>query len=249
MISYLITSKARRRLLELLWRNEELGSVSELARLAGVSFAGAHRELQAMARAGLARRASEGGAPVYRANTTHPGARLLRALLSTKTAEPGADEESDVEVRGWLVDLGALLDAPRRPAPSPERALAVAARLSHRDPSVARVLPALIWKLRHRLDPERLVDEARRQGEKQALGFFIEIAAELGAEPSLARWADPLRDRRVRATRDFFHRSGSPYARQLAELNTPETARRWHYRLNMGVDSFESSFRRHARAA
>jgi hypothetical protein len=150
-------------------------------------------------------------------------------------------------VRGWLVDLGALLDARRRRPLSPERALAAAARLSHRDPSVARILPALIWKHRDRLDPGRLVTEARRQGEKQALGFFIEMAAELGEDPSLACWAEPLRDRRVRATTDFFHGSRSPSARRLSEMHTPPVARRWHYRLNMGLDSFEASFRRHVR--
>ena len=247
MLSYLWPAKARRKLLELLWRDGESGSVSELARLAGVSFASAHQELHAMSRAGLALRASDGGAPVYRANAAHPGARLLKELLSMPAAEAGPDEESDAEVRGWLVDLGALLDARRRKAPFLERALAAAARLSHRDPSVARILPALIWKHRDRLDLDRLLTEARRQGEKQALGFFVEMAAELGRDPSLARRAEPLRDRRVRATKDFFDRSRSPCARRLSEMHTPPVARRWHYRLNMGLDSFEASFRRHVR--
>jgi hypothetical protein len=235
--------------LEVLWRDEESGSVSELARLAGLSFSGAHRELQAMLRADLVRQTSQGGTPVYRANSAHSGARLLRELVTMPTSEPAADDGSDAEVRGWLVDLGALLDAPRRPAPSPERALAAGARLSHRDPSVARILPALVWKLRDRLDPDRLVIEARRQAEKQALGLFVDLAAELGGDPSLLRLAERLRDRRIRSTKDFFHRSRSPYARRLAELNTPDAARRWHYRLNMGMDSFEASFRRHVRAA
>ena len=248
MLSYLLPAKARRRLLELLWRDEESGSVSELARLAGVSFAGAHRELQAMSRAGLVRRASDGGATAYRANPGHPGARILKELLSMPAVQPADDEESDAEVRGWLVDLGALLDARGRKAPSLERALAAAARLSHRDSSVARILPALIWKHRDRLDQDRLLTEARRQGEKQALGFFVEMAAALGGDPSLVRWAKPLRDRRVRATKDFFQRSRSRYARQLAELHTPPPARRWGYRLNMGLDSFEAAFRRHVRA-
>jgi hypothetical protein len=246
MLEYLVPGKSRRRLLELLWRDGESGSVSQLARLAGLSFSGAHRELQAMGRAGLAVRDASGGAPVFRANTAHPEAELLKQLLSPPTLDTRADEKADAEVRGWLVDLGALLDAPRRKAPSPERALAAGARLSHRDPSVARVLPALIWKHRHRLDRERLVAEARRFGERQALGLFLEIAAELGRDPTLAGWADSFRDRRVRAVKDFFETSGSPYARQLAERHTPPVARRWHYRLNMGLDAFESSFRRHA---
>ena len=246
MLEYLITGKVRRRLLELLWRDGESGSVSELARLAGLSFSGAHRELQAMARVGLAVRDASGHAPAYRANAAHPGAGLVRQLLAPGALAASGEEKTASEVRGCLVDHGALLDAPRRKAPSPERALAAGARLSHRDPSVARVLPALIWKHRHRLDRERLLVEARRFGEKQALGLFLEIAAELGRDPSLTRWADTFRDRRVRTVKDFFDSSGSPYARELAERHTPPVARRWHYRLNMGLDAFESSFRRHA---
>jgi hypothetical protein len=107
----------------------------------------------------------------------------------------------------------------------------------------------LIWKHRDRLDRERLLVEGRRSGEKQALGLFLEIAAELGQEPSLAGWAESFRDRRVRTVKDFFDASGSPHARQLAERHTPPVARRWHYRLNMGLDAFESSFRRHRRVA
>jgi hypothetical protein len=185
---------------------------------------------------------------VYRANGTHPRARLLKALVAEAPPKETADE-SDAEARGWLVDLGALLDARRRKAPSLERALAAGARLSHRDPSVARVIPALLWSHRDRLDPDRLVAEARRHGEKQALGFFLETAAELGGDPALTRWAEKLRDHRVRAAKDFFHGSRSRYARRLAELHTPPVARRWHYRLNMGIDSFETSFRRHVGVA
>lgn len=245
MLEYLIPGKSRRRLLALLWRDGESGSVSELARLAGLSFSGAHRELQAMSRAGLAVRSASGHAPAYRANAAHPGAELLKQLLAPSTLVASAEEKTDSEVRGWLVDLGALLDVARRKAPSPERALAAGARLSHRDPSVARVLPALILKHRHRLDRERLLVEGRRFGERQALGLFLEIAAELSQDPTLARWADAFRDRRVRTVKDFFDGTGSVYARQLAERDTPPVARRWHYRLNMGLDAFASSFRRH----
>jgi hypothetical protein len=249
MLSYLVPGKARRRLLELLWHDEVSGSASELARLARVSFAGTHRELQAMSRAGLARRSPVGGAAQYQANTSHPNARLLQELVSLPAPEPETSEASDAEVRGWLVDLGALLDAPRRRAPSPEKALPAAARLSHRDASVARILPALVWMLRDRLDFDRLEAEARSQGERQALGFFTELAGELGGDPTLTRLSARFRDRRVRSTRNFFQRPESPYTRRLADLNTPKTAGRWHYRLNMGMDSFEAAFRRHVRAA
>jgi hypothetical protein len=35
--------------------------------------------------------------------------------------------------------------------------------------------------------------------------------------------------------------------RQLAELKTPEVARKWGFRMNMGLDSFASMFEKGAR--
>jgi hypothetical protein len=43
----------------------------------------------------------------------------------------------------------------------------------------------------------------------------------------------------------FFLEGGdSELERELAELNTPETARRWHYLMNMPFDSFASLFKK-----
>ena len=35
-------------------------------------------------------------------------------------------------------------------------------------------------------------------------------------------------------------------ARRLADKNTPDLARRWHFRMNLGLDSFEELFRKAA---
>ena len=38
--------------------------------------------------------------------------------------------------------------------------------------------------------------------------------------------------------RDFFEAPPTRGSRELAEQRTPEVARRWSYRMNMGLDSF-----------
>src|SRR4051812_26148455 len=48
MLEYLDTSKARRRLLLVLWSERRSGTVAELAELAGVGFASAWREVKEM---------------------------------------------------------------------------------------------------------------------------------------------------------------------------------------------------------
>jgi hypothetical protein len=61
----------------------------------------------------------------------------------------------------------------------------------------------------------------------------------LGAGLASARLAARApRDRGVRAT--FFEVPPTKGSRELADQRTPEVARHWSYRMNMGLDSFEA---------
>jgi hypothetical protein len=247
MLYYLVTSKPRRRLLELLWLRGERGSVSELARLAGVSFRSAHKELNEMLKAGLAARSCVGNATVFEATGDHPQARVLRELLRSEqggeSARPRKSQE-DQELRSWLKAWGAPLSARSRAGARPplEKVLARAAGLARRDASVARSLPVCFWKNRSRLDLERLRGEAQREGEKQTLGFFLEMAGLLGNDPELRAWAEGFRDQRVRRDRYFFFDTRSALARQLARERTPVVAKKWHFLMNLSQETFASTF-------
>ncbi|MEW5849050.1 MAG: hypothetical protein AB2A00_09550 [Myxococcota bacterium] len=189
-----------------------------------------------------------GAAEVFRANPDHPDAALLRQLVQRRPVSPPRDEHAET-VRGWLRDLGAPLVNGRAatPAPSEEDALADALKLAHRDASVARVLPLCLWYHRNHVDVARLGDRARADGEKHALGFMLDLTAEVCGDKRFAQWARELRDRRRRVVRDFFH--GAPTsrrARELAERNTPDVARRWGYRMNMDLENFRALFQKFA---
>jgi len=238
-------ARARREMFRLLWGRGAAGSVSDLARLAKVAFSAAHRELDAMRAAGLARVERSGAELLYRAEADHPHADLLRKL-ATVSANSGTESRTrrDEQVRTWLAGVGAPLgsDEARGPAPPVEEVLAEALALSHRDATVARVLPLVLWRQRGRLDFDRLRHAATRRDEGQALGCFLELAGRLGAEPGLLAAANALRDRRRRRVRMFFVGPHGPRAVAATRRNTPREARRWGYLMNMGLDTFRSTF-------
>ena len=249
MLKYLIKGRTRRRLLRLLWGRGEEGSVSTLARLARVSFSAAHGELEAMRSAGLAVATRVGSEVRYRAATDHPRHRLLTELANVEVGnhEPTGTSR-DAEVRGWLAAIGAPLAAPspEKTPPPLEEVLSEAVVLSHRDATVARVLPVVLWKRRHDLDLRRLVDEATRRDERHALGYFLELAGQLGGDTALLEAARGLSDGRRRRPRMFFAGPHGRYQLASARRNTPSEALRWGYLMNVGRDSFESAFEKFA---
>ncbi len=249
LLSYLVTSRARRDLLRLLWVDRAVGSVSDLARRARVSFAAAHREFEAMRAEGLASSERVGPTLAYRANRMHPQSALVRRLLRKGTAAGGTPPPAQAErVRGWLAAAGAPLLVSQRVSgrmPSLEKVLAKALSLSHDDATVARVLPLVFWTQRDQLDYPRLAREATRLNERQTLGFFLELTGRLARDRRFASLSRRLRDRRRRRVRLFFARPHGRMALAAARSKTPRLARRWGYLMNMGLDSFASTFAKH----
>lgn len=249
MLDYLVKGRARRELFRLLWGQDATGSISDLSRRAKVTFSAAHRELEAMRAAGLARAERTNAELVYRAETDHPQGRLLRQFAKTPgQVRTDRRMNDDHDVRAALAAVGAPLGSPRTKAPPPdlEEALANALVLSHRDPTVARVMPLVLWRQRDRLDVDRLIARASRLDERSALGYFLELAGRLGDDPALVLAARGLRDRRRTKTRQFFAGLG-PHAAALARRNTPKEALRWGYVMNMPLDSFRTLFEKFAR--
>ena len=112
---------------------------------------------------------------------------------------------------------------------------------------MARVLPLVLWRQRDRMDLDRLIAQASRQDERSALGYFLELAGQLGDDRALVQAARRLRDKRRTKTRQFFAGSLGPHVAALARRNTPKEALRWGYFMNMGLDSFRTLFEKFAR--
>jgi len=167
---------------------------------------------------------------------------MSRIMPVTRT-EPNAT----AAVRAALREVGAPLLATqqgRRKKPlSLEELIAEALRSSHRDASLARVLPLVLWQHLESLDLATLVRLARARKELHTLGFFLDLTAELSRNRALRREARSLRDRRRKRPRLFFvHSEPGKFTLQLVEKNTPAIARYWQFLLNMPLDSFSSLF-------
>lgn len=245
MLQFLVRSKARRRLLTLLWVEKARGSVSELAEEAGLGFATAHAELKQMRQYGLARLERDGRRDVYVANFAHPEGDVLEALLRGSSATEGSPE-SDEDVKGWLKALGVPLRVPdaTAPAPSLSDVLVEGVRLARKDPTVARALPLGLWSHRDELDVSELLERVRRPEEKHAFGFFLELTGHLGGDRRLVGLAEMFKDKRLTAEREFFLLPPTRSRRKLSDARTPEIARRWGFRMNMDYEAFESLFRK-----
>jgi hypothetical protein len=244
VLQFLVTSKARRRLLQLLWGEEARGSASELADEAGVAFATAHAELKAMRQFGLVRVERDGRRDVYVANFEHPDGEALKTLLRGSTSGWAPSKENDDDVRGWLRAVGLPLRVPeaKAPAPSLSEVLVEGVRLARRDPTVARALPLGFWKQRGQLDADDLLEHVSRPEEKHALGFFLELTGQLGGDRRLKALAKKFKDKRLTAERDFFLLPPTASRRKLAESRTPAVAKRWGFRMNMDTEAFASLF-------
>jgi transcriptional regulator with XRE-family HTH domain len=219
------------------------------------------RSTQGLSKADLARRSKLPAETVRRlltATNANPTLGTVLDLLRplglglafAPLQQPDEAAPADPErVRVWLARYGAPLygagetevgeDLPR-----PEYVLAEALKLARQDAAVARALPVAFWRTYASLDLAHLRRLAAERRQERALGFFLELTGQLAQAPALARAARPLR-RSVRSRRaSQFFKVRSRLERQLAELKTPAVARRWGFRMNMGQDSFEATFRK-----
>jgi transcriptional regulator with XRE-family HTH domain len=160
--------------------------------------------------------------------------------LATAPAEPTNDM-----LKGWLAHYGAALFGPENldPAevPPPETVLADALKLSRESATVARTLPLVFWETREYLDLGLLRKEGARRGQARTLGFFLDLTSRLSSDLSFERAAKKLQVRTLSRPVQFFQPT-TLRERKLAELRTPEVARKWGFRMNMEMESFESMF-------
>lgn len=248
MLKYLVTSKTRRSLLKLLWGEGRTGSASDFSRWGGVAFAGAYNELREMEKAGLVHSLWRNGERLYRTIEDHPMKPVLQSLIEHDPPSRTIKENSTL--KGELAFIGLPVNVPgQRPAPgkSVEHLLASACKLARTDASVARSLPLLLERHVDELDFDLLKRECRALGEKHTMGFYLELLAELDERPDLRREAEGFRDKRRKKLTPLI-RGTSEYSLRLAEMKTPALARKWNLSMNMTMDSFASTFRKHNRA-
>lgn len=263
MLTYLVKSKARRRLLLLLWGEArhaagmpQRGSVTELADAVGISFGSAHKELAEMKRLQLVTAAQVDGKEVFAANHAHPHAAVLRALVATPHAPAvAATSRADEALLQALRRLGApLAEAgavkPKavagKPGPQPQPLLPLLARsleLARRRPDVAKALPVLFSRHSHEFTHVGLRALKLAADKKHALGFLLELAGEVAGDQRLATLAEALVDHRVHRLQPFFIGAVS---RRAAKPGFA-LAKKWGFSMELDAAAFRDLYRKVAR--
>jgi hypothetical protein len=172
-------------------------------------------------------------------------AHSLGLKLALTPLEGPSDSDPNAEtLRTWLAYYGAPLygASVAKEVPPAEMVLTFALPLARQDPSVARALPVVFYMNRKTLNFARLRDLANERGQGRVLGFFLELTSRLSGDPSLARAARPLRPVEPRHNAIQFFAVRSKLERRIAEMRTPEVAKRWDFRMNMDLDTFASLF-------
>ena len=248
VLKALFPTSARRAVVELLFSGFATdASMSELARLAGLTPRAVAVEIQRLEEAGLVEVKAVGPAHVVRPNPRNPATSALSNLVKAATgaSAPGA---TDRAVRRSLAAHGAPLlgEEPKIVFPLEETILR-GLKAARNDATVLRVLPVVIAKNAKAIDWADLTERAHRMNLRAELGMLLDLTAEVANLPDLRSRADALSDARRTRPRYFPFVEGA-FERELAAKRSPEAARRWHFLMNMTEESFRETVRKHVPA-
>ena len=120
---------------------------------------------------------------------------------------------------------------------------------SRRDPSLARMLPVFLWRVRDELELDEMIAGSRRRGIARALGYFLDVTGSLGSWRGFdAAIAKLRKDARPNRPTYFFLETGRhPFEAMAAQERTPIEARRWGLLTGTPTESFATYFRKVAR--
>lgn len=248
LVDFLVTSNTRKDLLHLIWREGVEASGHQLALLSKATYSTVHGELEAMKQEGLVTSRRQGRAEVFSKNDGYPSKMALLILLEVPKAKSVAsDDVSDEDVRSNLARFGTPVVTQGKSTLnlSLEEALVWGLDLARKDSTVARALPVAFARNRKTYDLARLEYLARRNKVLPVLGFYLELTAILSKDKKLQVFAKQLMDKRRKKMELFFKTQKiNKYEQNLVEKNTPTVARHWHFLMNMGLDSFETLFKK-----
>jgi len=119
-----------------------------------------------------------------------------------------------------------------------------AVRASRMDPSLARMLPVFLWRMRDKLDLDRLVTKSLGRPWSASLGYFLELAGTLGTFDGFGGAVARLRADLRPGRREYFFRNArrNPFEAMVADERTPPQAVGWGLLTGMPTEAFESYF-------
>jgi len=246
LFKYLFKTKEYARLAELLWVDKVSGSVNELAHLADLSYSTAHEELQRMKSLGLVKMQRVGKATLYSSALTEVESKVVKNLFSKTNLKRKTVSFADYNLP-LLGDFNELLTDNQL---EPEELLVKSVKSAKKNATLLRVLPLMLKKMGAELNLYQLVYWAKRYEVNRELGFLLDLTAALTKNTKFSKLAKQFKDKRWSKPEYFFESDSnlSGFQEQLTEKNTPELAKKWYLKLNMGLDSFQSLYSKYEKA-
>lgn len=240
LFNYLFKNKESARLVELLWVDKVEASVNELSQLSGLSYSTTHEELQKMKSLDLVKMERSGKATLYSSALPEEEANVLVSLFAKKKEEAKQTVSFDDFEMPLLGDYSELQNEKMEV----EELLVKAVYLSKKNASLLRALPLLLRKMGDNLDSNQLAYWSKRYETNRELGFLLELTAQLTKNKKYSRLANKFKDKRWAKPDYYFERDfGLKGFQAIAvDRHTPELAKKWYLKLNMGLDSFQSFY-------
>ena len=242
LADFLFKTNEHLRLAELLWAEGLTASVHELALMSGLPYATAHELLQKLEKMDLVQKTKKGRATLFSSKVSPDDLKHLQAVMGQRSLpnqRPLADFiEMDLPLVGEFQELY------QETAQSTEELLVKAVVLAKKSASLLRTLPLLVKRLGPTLNRHQLAYWSRRHQVDRELGFVLDLTADLSKEKRFGTLAKNFKDKRWSRLRPFFDSDSdlSGFQAKLVERNTPELAKKWFLKMNMGLDSFRSHY-------
>lgn len=242
-----LKSDKHQKLFELLWDKSLTASVREFSLMSGLPYATTHELFAKLKKMGLVSKAKSGRANLYSGVAQSPEVEALKKYL-------GGDDHVSTFADYKEMDLplvGSFEDLNKERAQSKEELLVKVVYFSKRKSSLLRTLPLLVRRLGLKLDFNQLAYWSKKYHVDRELGFVLDLTGNLSHEKKFCLLANKFKDQRWSKFTTFLESESKlkGFQAMLVEENTPELAKKWFLKMNMGLDSFETHYSKFASEA
>ncbi len=115
---------------------------------------------------------------------------------------------------------------------------------SRKDPSLSRMLPVFLWRVRKNLNLEELTAKAVNKRRAQVLGYYLDLAGKVGSTKAFSKSVKALRPH-VRADRPVFlfpETAKHPFEVFATKQDVSDYARKWGLLARMPLEGYKSYF-------
>lgn len=245
LVDFLFKNEAQKKLASLVWGQQLKASVREFSLMSGLSYATTYEELHCMEELGLVKKELHGRSTLYSSSLSKEDKSLLKKLFPDELeASQNKSNFGSTLMELGLPYVGNVDDLGQEPFADLEELAVRAVEKAKSSATLARALPVVLAKLLLGLDKHRLLYWAKKYEVKKELGFFVELTGALSKDKRLKKLAQYFYDNRWSKDDFLFEdeKNSKGYQARLVAENTPQLAKHWHLKMNMGLDSFETLF-------